>query len=223
MLYINIFLLNFRVITLIVSALSVWAILLNMYGYKEKLFLIFAAFGMAILSNPLNILSSDSSNIIPVILMGVALAWIIIGKILLNDVKASLPLAVGSFLFNFSTMLFIPLFIIISFSVSTESVSYGVFELVYFIISGVITWLGIHFFIQTMRIDKANRLELLWYTSIVYTWIYQLVYYFLTQSENGDSTDSSPILENLDPSIEQSVPTDSTTPDAFGIWEYIVH
>ena len=47
------------------------------------------------------------------------------------------------------------------------------------------------------------------------------MYYFLTQSENGDSTDSSPILENLDPSIEQSVPTDSTTPDAFGIWEYI--
>ena len=207
------------------SALSVWAVLLNFYWFREKLFLSFAIFGMVILANPVEIFASNVDNIIPVILIGIALWWLIVSKILMKQVKLHISLTVGIFLFNFSTMLTIPLFIIIAFSIQSANIGYGIFEIVYFILNGVITWLGIHFFIQTIRIDKANRYELLCYSSIIYIWIYQLIYYLVNDAETSlpaceSPIDSTEIIDQNTPS-EQTKSADQLWSYSLGIWEYI--
>ena len=163
-----------------VSALSIWALLINFYGYKQRIFLIIWIIGIALLADPFNFQIPLNNYVIPAICLWISLVWLITGRILWEQIKEDLSLSVGTFLFNFWLMMFIPSFMIVAFSIESKTVSYSVHDLSYFILNGLVTWLAIYLFIQAIKLDKHNKYEIISFISLLFVGAFQVAYYFWT-------------------------------------------
>lgn len=219
------------------SSLTVIASLLLFYIFSEKIlginlvFIGIAICGMIILANPFGIFVEGADQIIPISLTAVALLLMVFSRVQCSHIKHSLPLSTGTFLFNFSTLLVVPSFMIVAFSVESSHVDYGTFEISYFLVNGVITWFGLYLIIQTFKIDKMHLLEVVGYSGLVYALIYQVVYNHLNASTQDNTLTPSPTDVSGTNSTDTNTNSTSTEPTSensgflpvptLGIWEYI--
>lgn len=62
----------------------------------------------------------------------------------------------------------VPALMIINFSISSAKISYGFFEIGYFLVNGTITWVAIWMIVRTMNLDRNNYFEIIAYSVIFY-------------------------------------------------------
>lgn len=165
-----------------ISALEVVAILFNFYAYQQYKFMVFSVIGLTILANPLGIFVSGITRLLSVMWMVLAVVLLIIGKIITRQIKQNIYISVEMFLFNFSSLVIIPMLMIVVFSVSSMELSYGMLELWYIIVNGFITWLGIYTFVSFFNRDKRKVLEIVAYLSLVIIGISEVT---INDSQNG--------------------------------------
>ena len=115
-------------------------------------------------------------------------------------------------------MLAVPAFMIISFSVNSSSVNYGIFELSYFCINGAVTWFALYNIIRVLQFDKSNKLEILAYLAPLYVvvakGIFSVIDKTFTNEANTDTTGSANLAE-ANP-VPDSAGTKVQSEDVFG-------
>lgn len=208
------------------TALTSISILLVYFTFSDKLlgpnvvFAFTAIAGMIFLANPFSIFIEGVNQTLPVFCLGLAVFLIVVGRILCGHIKQSLPLSTGTFLFNFSTLLIVPAFMIVAFSIESSNVDYGTFEMIYFVVNGIITWLALYLIIQVFQQDRSNYLEVIGYSAFVYVVIYQFLH---GQVQIGGTDQESPVVTdpNTPPSDGTTPSPDVITPTTLGIWEYV--
>ena len=193
------------------SALSVWAILINFYGYKKRALMVIWAIGIIMLADPFNLFRSCDDYTIPSICLGICLICLISGKVLWDQIQQHISAPVGVFHVNFWMMMFIPSFMIVAFSIETKTVNYSVHDLSYFILNGTFTWLAIYLFVQAIKFDKNSMYGIVSISSIVIIGILQIVYYIWkdSKSEVEIMQDTSSLLDSPTSDIQST-----------GDWEY---
>lgn len=110
----------------------------------------------------------------------------------------------------------VPAMMIASFSINSAEISYGFFEIGYFLVNGTITWLAITMIVKVMSVDRNNYLEIIAYSIILYAILFEVAF---IKYENEQVV--------VDPTSETpSPPTDPVSPPVtdgiahLGNWEY---
>ena len=179
-----------------------------MYISKNK-FLIFTVLGLVILANPLNVIATGGYRLIPIILMIAAVILLIIGKIITRQIKQHLFISVEMFLFNFSSLVIVPMLMVIAFSFTPLQMKYGVLELWYVIVNGFFFWLGIYTFVAFFNQDKRKVLEIVAYLSLLLIGLSEVLIKDNQNLASGNQSDNSP---------DSSTPQD---PGYIGVWRII--
>lgn len=63
---------------------------------------------------------------------------------------------------------------IASFSINSAQISYGFFEIGYFLVNGTITWIAVSMIVKVMSVDRNNYLEIVAYSVILYAIVLQV-------------------------------------------------
>ena len=190
-------------------AIEVVAITLNFYVFQQKVFLLFSLFGLIILSNPINLFDPNGDGIFPVIWMVIALILLIMGKVIVRQIKQNIYLSVEMFLFNFSLVVIIPILMLAVFSMESMQLKYGMLEIWYLMVNGFLFWLGIYLFVITFNRDKRKILEIIAYLSLIIAGFSEY------------SLDYTPI--QIDEIINSDIlnPGDTSQPRGVGAWTYV--
>jgi hypothetical protein len=215
------FIIAFGLIMLAIQELSILVVacaLLTYFSFSEKFiginmfFVGWALTGTIILANPFDILNDHIENTFPIIGLIFGILMLAIGRYFASYIKQLVPLSTGKFLFNFATLLIVPSFMIIAFSIESSHVDYGVFEISYFLVNGVVTWTALYVIILVFQQDRKNYLEFLGYTLIIYVWIYHFTFERKDYAVNSASQTTDGQSENASAdSVGQTVHT----------WDYI--
>lgn len=200
------------------SILVVACALLVYFSFSEKFiginmfFVGCALTGTIILANPFDILNDHIENTFPVIGLMLGIFLLAIGRYLTAYIKQLVPLSTGKFLFNFATLLIVPSFMIVAFSIESSHVDYGVFEISYFVVNGVVTWLALYVVILVFQQDRKNYLEFIGYSLIIYVLIYHFAFERKDYEINSDASTTDEQTENTSAdNVGQTVHT----------WDYI--
>lgn len=106
---------------------------------------------------------------------------------------------------------------IASFSIGSVQISYGFFEIGYFLVNGTLTWFAIWLIVKVMSFDKDNYLETLAYTIIVYSILLTTI---VNKYKTNDGSESAEPQQGQSPSSPEVTPTDDGVTD-LGFWEYL--
>ena len=110
----------------------------------------------------------------------------------------------------------VPALMIASFSIGSVKISYGFFEIGYFLVNGTLTWVAIWLIVKVMSFDKDNYLEALAYALILYSILLTTVMNKYSKDEVSAGTEpqqgSAPVSPEVDPA------TDGVAD--LGFWEY---
>ncbi|CAI2370880.1 unnamed protein product [Moneuplotes crassus] len=199
------------------SCLILFFVFTDHYFGLTNIFIFMAIVGLTVLANPFGILRAGQNQEIPVICLALGSILLVLGRNSSDYVRQCLPISTGTFYFYLLCVMVVPALMIASFSIGSVQISYGFFEIGYFLVNGTLTWFAIWLVVKVMSFDKENYLETLAYTIIVYSILLTMI---VNKYKTNDGSGETEPQQGQSPSSPEVAPTSEGVAD-LGFWEYL--